>query len=306
MEKVISYNNKNVYLLDGTHELPLVKDGIYDYYFVPFHWYAYTGLYENDIEIHSCKYFFDILGDLVTKTNIIFMANSIEEYYNLLIFFSNYQVIFCSRHFNHGFLNSDYDRIFYPNGDTKEYDFIFNGGHNKFQEKLQYISNLCIVDKNYMKPNVPCKYYNNIKLSLPEVNNIVNKSKIGIVLTEIEGASWASMEFLLCGIPVISCVSKGGRDVYYNKNNSVIFDIPYTYASNHEYYCSKLKELCEDTLKNIHMFDANYIRSECIKTCNHHKDTFVTRVMNILCGQHNNILYNDIMERINKSNILCM
>jgi glycosyltransferase involved in cell wall biosynthesis len=45
-----------------------------------------------------------------------------------------------------------------------------------------------------------------------------------LILSEEEGACFASSEYLLCGIPVVSTPSKGGRDVWYNEYNSIICD----------------------------------------------------------------------------------
>jgi hypothetical protein len=36
----------------------------------------------------------------------------------------------------------------------------------------------------------------------------------------------ASSEYLLCGIPVVSTPSKGGRDVWYDSYNSIVVDRP--------------------------------------------------------------------------------
>jgi glycosyltransferase involved in cell wall biosynthesis len=47
-------------------------------------------------------------------------------------------------------------------------------------------------------------------------------SAFGLALSEIEGACYASAEYLLCGLPVISTPSLGGRDEFYDKRNSII------------------------------------------------------------------------------------
>lgn len=53
-------------------------------------------------------------------------------------------------------------------------------------------------------------------LSSKEVRLILNRSKVGVILSASEGACYASMEYLLCGIPVVSTRSLGGRDVFFN------------------------------------------------------------------------------------------
>jgi len=51
---------------------------------------------------------------------------------------------------------------------------------------------------------------------------ILNQSRVGLILSEEEGACYASSEYLLCGIPVVTTASRGGRDVFYTRENSYI------------------------------------------------------------------------------------
>jgi len=59
-------------------------------------------------------------------------------------------------------------------------------------------------------------------LNTEQVRKILNKSCCGVILSKTEGACYASAEYLLCGIPVVSCASFGGRDEYYTENNSSV------------------------------------------------------------------------------------
>ena len=45
----------------------------------------------------------------------------------------------------------------------------------------------------------------------------INSSKIGGIFSTAEGACFSSSEYLLCGIPVLSCKCQGGREIWYNK-----------------------------------------------------------------------------------------
>jgi glycosyltransferase involved in cell wall biosynthesis len=47
---------------------------------------------------------------------------------------------------------------------------------------------------------------------------------VGGIFSEKEGACYSSSEYLLCGLPVVSTRSEGGRDEWYNKWNSIICD----------------------------------------------------------------------------------
>lgn len=59
-------------------------------------------------------------------------------------------------------------------------------------------------------------------LNKRQISEICGQSHCGIILSEEEGACFASSEYLLCGIPVVSTKSRGGRDLWYNKDNSIL------------------------------------------------------------------------------------
>jgi glycosyltransferase involved in cell wall biosynthesis len=65
-------------------------------------------------------------------------------------------------------------------------------------------------------------FLNHSRLSTKEVVAIYNQSQVGGIFSEKEGACYSSSEYLLCGLPVVSTESQGGRDTWYNKWNSVI------------------------------------------------------------------------------------
>lgn len=47
------------------------------------------------------------------------------------------------------------------------------------------------------------------------VNVCLNACRVGLCLSAEEGAMYASIEYLLCGLPVVTTPSKGGRDVFF-------------------------------------------------------------------------------------------
>jgi hypothetical protein len=67
-------------------------------------------------------------------------------------------------------------------------------------------------------------YINDSRLGLSEVVGILNSSKVGGSFSAVEGGCYSSSEYLLCGLPVISTESLGGRDVYYTDINSRIIE----------------------------------------------------------------------------------
>lgn len=283
MQKIFEVNNKAIFVLDAIHEHSNLKEDN-NIYVIPAHWYVYSGDEPDAIPQFSAKY----VADLTKNVNVVCLANSREEEQNYLVHMPSDKVLFCNRHFNHGLLR-DGTRAYYPSSVEKIYDVIYIGGHNKMQEKLKYLKNLCILDRYVKEPRIECAYYNTSLIDRKGVTSFINQSRIGCVMTEIEGASWASLEFLLCGIPVVSCKSKGGRDIFYNKNNSVILEREEWYSLSvrgQEDYCIDLKTTVDNMLKNYSTYDPTTIRNEALDICNIHKGYLVEKLNSYYSGDY--------------------
>jgi uncharacterized protein (TIGR01627 family) len=63
---------------------------------------------------------------------------------------------------------------------------------------------------NPLKKDLPAAF------SHAEVNAALNRAAVGLLLSEIEGASYAAVEYLLAGLPVVSTRSVGGREAYFD------------------------------------------------------------------------------------------
>jgi len=172
--------------------------------------------------------------------SVIILANTLKEY----LYFVNckYKSIYC----NHNcWLN---ENIFKPLPNIeKKYDFVYNANnclykhHKLLKNIIKNYNSLFItydggtspganqpdVKDIYLDTEDISKYNPNAIVSDFDINFIsktLNSSKVGIYLTTHDGACYASSEYLLCGLPVVSTKSTGGRDVWYNKNNSIIID----------------------------------------------------------------------------------
>lgn len=64
--------------------------------------------------------------------------------------------------------------------------------------------------------------HNKDRISRKEVGAIINQAMCGLALSRVEGAMWAVQEYLLCGIPVVTTRSLGGRGHYLNRQNSIV------------------------------------------------------------------------------------
>jgi glycosyltransferase involved in cell wall biosynthesis len=60
------------------------------------------------------------------------------------------------------------------------------------------------------------------RISSREVNSALAKAKVGLCLSEAEGAMTSSMEYMLAGLPVVSTPSLGGRSRYFHPRTSII------------------------------------------------------------------------------------
>lgn len=57
-----------------------------------------------------------------------------------------------------------------------------------------------------------------------DVARALNQARVGLCLSAVEGAMYASIEYLLCGLPVVSTASLGGRDVFFDEHNCIIVE----------------------------------------------------------------------------------
>jgi len=57
-----------------------------------------------------------------------------------------------------------------------------------------------------------------------QVAENLNRARVGLCLSKIEGAMYASIEYLLCGLPIVSTRSEGGRDLFFDEEYCAIVD----------------------------------------------------------------------------------
>ena len=54
------------------------------------------------------------------------------------------------------------------------------------------------------------------KATAAQICRYCNESRVGLCLSDVEGAMYASIEYLLCGLPVVTTRNIGGRDVFFD------------------------------------------------------------------------------------------
>ena len=75
---------------------------------------------------------------------------------------------------------------------------------------------------NAYRANIIDGSYN--KLKAEEVCAVLNNSRVGLILSKKEGSPRAVVEYLLCGLPVISTKADCGRWEFLNETNSLIVE----------------------------------------------------------------------------------
>jgi glycosyltransferase involved in cell wall biosynthesis len=63
-----------------------------------------------------------------------------------------------------------------------------------------------------------------VRMSHAEINAHIASASVGLILSPVEGANYASMEYLFAGLPVVSTPSIGGRDLYFDDDYCLICD----------------------------------------------------------------------------------
>lgn len=123
-----------------------------------------------------------------------------------------------------------------PSDDGNRYDAVYNARFDsrKRHELASMVDHLVLIYSQYeadaeeryreMKGRMPDAHFANHDagggayqwLSHDEVCTLVNRSRVGLCLSIEDGAMRASMEYLLCGLPVVTTPNSGGRDRYLN------------------------------------------------------------------------------------------
>ena len=173
---------------------------------------------------HDSLRFIQQIAPQVSSTQIVVLANSVED-------------LISSR-------NAGMDRSFLCNHNCwldpslftiqnkeKIYDLVINTRPEPWKrpELAAAVDRLAVIKgNNYRKDqffdlaSLNPAYINAERISAEDVVSILNQSSCGGIFSKVEGACYSSSEYLLCGLPVVSTPSRGGRDIWYDQFNSII------------------------------------------------------------------------------------
>ncbi len=105
---------------------------------------------------------------------------------------------------------------FQSGGGSGEFDAVYNARANIFKRhyltaKIKNKIFICY-DWKFSDVNLdefsPSEVVRNVKGTA--IPSVIKRAKVGLLLSEEEGACYASLEYLLCGLPVVSTPSRGG------------------------------------------------------------------------------------------------
>lgn len=105
-----------------------------------------------------------------------------------------------------------------------------------------------------------------------EVCRLLNQSRTGLILSKMEGGNFASIEYLLCGLPVVTTRNVGGRDVFFHPDYVVTVD------DDPESVAAAVDELIKRDL------DPCIIRKRTLAIMQVQRSTFLREIERILKG----------------------
>ncbi|MFY9295011.1 MAG: glycosyltransferase [Methylorubrum rhodinum] len=118
-----------------------------------------------------------------------------------------------------------------------EFGAVYNARYSPYKriELAAQVERLCLISRGWkaeqagaLRSLVPNAYIPNIGeddqprvLPPKEIASISARSRCGLMLSGLEGQTRAIMEYLLCGLPVVTTPNYGGRDRFLTPSNSL-------------------------------------------------------------------------------------
>lgn len=183
-------------------------------------WFFFSiGNYKSEELARGVKKQIDEVSAIYPNYHFWFMNNSAEEDENfkkagLNSIFANHNTFLDESRLRVMHKKKKYDAIYLARFTpvkrhylAKDIKKLFLIGSYKPSEEDYYRESLQILDHATHKEKVLGLF----------VTNYMNMAHVGLALSDLEGAMYASSEYLLSGIPVVSTPSLGGRDAFYKE-----------------------------------------------------------------------------------------
>ena len=138
---------------------------------------------------------------------------------------------------------------------------------------VTYVTHQQSWDLHAYEPRLRHATFNREFITKEEVRSHYRQSRVGLALSKSEGAMWASVEYLLCGLPVVTTPNRGGRDRYFSEK----------YVTWCPPEPSRIKEAVGKFVESPPC--AEFIRSETIFRITADRHTYLGMLANE-CGMH--------------------
>lgn len=110
-------------------------------------------------------------------------------------------------------------------------------------------------------------------ISPQDMSKHLNRARVGVILSKLEGANYAVMEYMLSGLPVVSTESQGGRSVFFDDDYvKIVEDTPAAVADG----------VREMIFRNV---DPYSIRERTIRKMLKHREIFMNLLQQICDGE---------------------
>lgn len=212
---------------------------------------------------------------LTKKFKIIFFCNSLIELNNFREI--GVDCIFCSQN---AFLR---ESRYFVTRQRKIYDAIYLARITPFKRhelaldipRLLLIGSYSQKEQNYAK-GILDKFKNNAT-HIEKVRGIfmfryINQAKVGLGLSEEEGAMYAATEYGLCGVPLVTTRNKGGREQSLSPDYVKVIETDYPTPQN---VAEAVEHVSEQN------FSPAIIRNSTIQVLKQHRNRFEELMRNI-------------------------
>ena len=176
------------------------------------------------------------------------------------------------------------ERIFTPMEVTKKYDAIYAAGMFPYKrlELAAQVNNLFVQTYGFKKdssgqfdlpsycPAVSHADYNRDFLAIEEVVKNYNSACTALALSKTEGAMLAFVEYLLCGLPVVSTRCSGGREEFFDPRYVQVVD------DNPDAVAQGVVELAKRKI------DPQEIRKFALSTLEQHRQRYCKFIVDII------------------------
>jgi glycosyltransferase involved in cell wall biosynthesis len=198
------------------------------------------------------------------------------------------------------------ERLFFPIASVeKKYDAIYDAQIAPFKrhelaKKIDSLALVCYVhggltSAEYVKKTralLSHAYWFNYSgeewrgLNFNEVNLALNQARVGLCLSEREGAMYASIQYLLCGLPIVSTPSRGGRDVFFHEDYVRIV------APEPDAVAEAVRDMASRG------FDPKVIRDRTLSLMFQHRERFIALIQGIYDKEGNGKVFKEEWDSI--------